>query len=199
MMSSRRWGLSGDRGTTLVELTLVVFIVGIVSVGLIPAFASFQRAAASRETSDRTLSDARVAALRLGNELRSGVVLPDPGAADSACSHANCLRIYVLSEAGTGRCVEWRLSGATLQRRSWSPLGGQAPSSWDDLAHHIANLTDVPPVPFFALDPLTGGRTLHLTLLVAGDSAGRSQPASVQAVMTGRDVLSGAPADACAS
>jgi type II secretory pathway pseudopilin PulG len=199
MMSGRRWGFSGDRGTTLVELVLVVFIVAIVAVGLMPGFASFQRAVASRETSDGTLSEARAAAMRLGNELRSGVVLSDPGVADPTCPYGSCLRTYVVSGAGTGRCVEWRLNGATLQRRSWSPLGEQAPPSWEDVAHHIANLAAVPPVPFFALDPLTSGRTLHLTLLVAADPAGRSQPVSVRTVMTARNAPSNAPAGACAS
>jgi hypothetical protein len=194
-----RRALAEERGITFVELVLVVFIVGAFSVGLMPALASFQRAAVSRETSDATLSEAQTAALRLGDELRSGVVLSDPGVADSACSYGNCLRIYVLSGAGTGRCVEWRLSGPTLQRRSWLPLGGHAPPSWEDVAHHIANLVGVPAMPLFALDPLTGGRTLHITLLVAADPAGRSQPVSVQAVMTARDAPSNAPAGACAS
>jgi prepilin-type N-terminal cleavage/methylation domain-containing protein len=191
--------LHDERGLTLVELVLAILVLGIVAAGAGGALTVVNRAALASERSG-SVRDRAVSALdRLESEVRSGAIVSDPAVADPGCppggTPGSCLRVFVVGSDSTGRCVEWRLDGGALERRSWLAPSGAA-SEWEDAADGIVNGSLGSSVPTFRVDPLSAGRTVEVTLLLPGGSGATGGAIRLQTSVTARN--SGAsPSESC--
>jgi type II secretory pathway component PulJ len=147
-----------EAGTTLVELLVVMsllsVIMGIVLAGLVSMQNTENRVNNRSQTNDQV----RLAVEQIDKQVRSGNVLYDPaleGAnAGSGIAAGFSMRVYTQAN-GVQRCVQWRVTGATLQARSWSQAwqSDNAVSDWRTVADHVVNTSSNPP---FALDPTAG-------------------------------------------
>ena len=167
-----------------------MFVLGLVGAGAVGALTTLNRAALASERSGSATDQAMSALRRLESEVRSGTVVSDPALPDTGCLPAGtpngCLRMFVTGADGTGRCVEWRLNGQALERRSWLVPSG-APSGWEEAADGIVNGSLSSSVPTFRVDPLSGGRTVAVTLFLQGGSGAAGEPVRFQTSVTARN------------
>lgn len=197
-----------ERGMTLVELLVAMFVLGVVMVVFTSVLASVQRAVARQDSLTRTLNEARLAIEEIDRELRSGNIYYDPG---QETPPYYTLRIYTQANASTRTpspgywCVLWQIDGQQrLLVRSWPPLDPDRATPWRVVATGIVNraLGESDPVNrAFQIDPdpLKGGRTLNIALAVNDDLAGRpSQTVRLSTSITGRNTSYGYPVNVCA-
>jgi prepilin-type N-terminal cleavage/methylation domain-containing protein len=175
----------GERGFTLVELALAMFVLGLVAAGAGGVLTSVNRAAFASDRSGAAREDA-VAALRvLESDVRSGAIVSGTAADGLGCESGGCLQVFVTRPDGTGRCVEWRLDGRALERRSWPAPAGTA-SVWQEVLEGLAVADAASDTSTFRVDPLSGGRTVEVTLFLAGADGGAGEPVRVETSVTAR-------------
>ena len=188
--ASSRLRLHDETGMTLVELVLAMFVLGLVAAGAVGVLTTVNRAALASERSGSARDRAVSALSRLESDVRSGAIVSDPALPDPACipgdMPSSCLRVYVMGSDGTGRCIEWRLNNQSLERRSWLPASGPV-SGWENAADGVVNGSLGSSVPTFRIDPLSGGRTVEVTLFLPGGSGAAGEPVRVQTSATARN------------
>src|SRR5205807_1768052 len=115
-----------ERGFTLVEMTIALMLMLVVTVIFITVMVSVQGAVAKDQGRSVSNDQARLAVEELDREIRSGNVLYDPSLENDPGNgiYPNMsLRIYTQSNADTrnpgNQCVQWRILNDELQRRSW--------------------------------------------------------------------------------
>lgn len=119
-IAERLRGHGGDRGVTLVELLVTMFLIGVVSSLVVGAVVQSSRAIVHTEDEDRGLQDAKVILDRLGRDVREsrGVVcdggladVSDPTSSDPGCNAH--LQLWVDSNSDYVRqeteVITWRL------------------------------------------------------------------------------------------
>ena len=199
-----------DRGMSLVELLVSMFILSIVLLVFGSVLASVQRGIVRQDNLTRTLDQARLALQQLDREIRSGNVLYDPAAEGG--SQATCtgcvgyytLRIYTPANADTTStyyCTIWKIDASgNLMTRQWPPdqIGNVTP--WRTVATGLVNRTLSETAFQLDADPLKGSRTLNITLAVNNDYTHfPSQTVRVQAALTGRNTSYGFPTGICST
>lgn len=182
--------LHGERGFTLVELVLTMFVLGLVAAGAGGVLTTVNRAALASDRSG-SAKDRAVSALgRLESDIRSGAIVSDPALPDPSCvpsgAPGRCLRVLVVGSDGTGRCVEWRLDGEALERRSWLAPSG-ARSTWEVVADGFLDGSLTSDVRTFRVDSLSGGRTVEVTLFLQGGDGAAGEPVRVETSVTARN------------
>jgi prepilin-type N-terminal cleavage/methylation domain-containing protein len=195
-----------ERGFTLVEMTISLMLMLVVTTIFITVMVSVQRAVA--RDSGRSLSNdqARLAVQELDREIRSGNVLYDPSLENDP-GHGvypnMSLRIYTQSNAETrnpgNQCVQWRILNDQLQRRAWGVdwQNDGSVTDWRIVADNIKN-NDAPTVPAFTQDasPNFGGRIINITIVANADPAtGRN--VVIKDSLTGRNTEYGYPNNIC--
>ena len=144
-----RLALRSEEGTTLVETTTVVALLGLV-VSFLLGFLTTSQSNVERNISRSSSNDeVRLATYSLDREVRSGNVLYDPALeayAPGDIAAGMSVRVYTQSNE-TFRCVQWRVtSDDELQRRSWSPEWQSDPdglvNGWNTVATGIRNRAD---------------------------------------------------------
>src|SRR5207247_4110648 len=131
-------------GDTILEMAVVMLVISIVTVIFVTILASVQgsigRVSARSDSNDQ----ARLAVEELDREIRSGNVLYDPNLSGSGHPWSDdsahgiypgmALLVYTQTNASTrspgNQCVQWRIYGEQLQRRSWSAETGEVTSGW---------------------------------------------------------------------
>jgi prepilin-type N-terminal cleavage/methylation domain-containing protein len=199
-----------ERGMTLVELVVAMFVLGIVMVVFGQALASVQRAVMKQDNLSRTLDQARLALQQLDREVRSGNVLYDP--AQEGESQASCtgciayytLRVYTQANADTRStyyCTLWKIdSDGMLWTRQWPPSDPSDALAWRQVASGLVNRTLNEHAFALDSDPLKGSRTLNVTLAVNDDHTHNpTQTVRLQAALTGRNTSYGYPTGVCSS
>lgn len=186
--------LRDETGATLVETLITMALVGVVLGMFLTALEQMQSGVVRAEGRSARNDEVRLALAQMDREIRSGNVLYDP--IDEVPDPANdilpsmSMRIYTQSNAPTrnpgNQCVQWRVSGGTLQTRMWADAPSPPATPWRTVARDIVNRDLPTPVPAFALDPSYHKRVIRITLVVdrADDAA---EPQEMQLSITGRN------------
>ena len=172
-----------QRGLTLVELTMTIFLLGIVMSICVQVFITIGRSVQTTDQTSQNTDQARLAVQQIDRQIRSGNVLYDPAAETPA---GLALRVYTQSN-GDQRCVQWRITNGTLQTRSWSEswtVDGDV-SGWRNVAQGLVNTTSA---PAFALDSGSGfgDRLINIRVLVNADLV-HQKTVEFKASVTGRN------------
>lgn len=203
-MDARRWlrRLGEERGFTLVELLVTMFILGIVMVIFGTTLASVQRAAAREDKLSRANDAARLAIQSLDREIRSGNVLYDPSIEVPAYY---AVRVYTQSNAPTRAgyvCSMWMINNQQeLINRRWDPADPNGTATpWRVVATGVVNMVLGERAFQLDADPMKGDRTLDITIAVNTDYAHYpTQTVRIQAALTGRNTSYGYPVSVCAT
>lgn len=141
--------LASDEGWSLIEISVVVGLMGIVAATLV-SFLGSSQASLERQTA-RTVSNdqVRLAVQSLDREVRSGNVVYNPTSevfAPEDIAPSMSLRVYTQTN-NDPRCVQWRITSAgNLEKRSWpayfdpaNPTHASKVSGWRVVASNITN------------------------------------------------------------
>jgi prepilin-type N-terminal cleavage/methylation domain-containing protein len=185
-----------ERGLTLTELLVAMFMFGIVMAVFTTTLASVQKAIVAQDNLSRTNDQARLAMEQLDRELRSGNVIYDPALETQDTNYK--LRIYTQTNQAF-RCVLWKIdSNDQLLTRRWTPGAEANATGWRVVATGIVNRELG--VTAFELDPdtLKGDRTLIVTLRV-NDNYDNAPEQTVEMTesLTGRNTSYGYPVSIC--
>ena len=145
--------LGSDEGYTLIEISLVVALLGVVLTMILAFFTQAQGDLQTEISRTSSNDQVRLAGQTIDREIRSGDVFYDPAAeVYTAGDVASGMSLRVYSEANAPtrpgpRCVQWRITSAgELQRRSWTTDWQSNPStkvsSWRTVATGLRNRTD---------------------------------------------------------
>ena len=136
--------LRSDDGTSLIEVSVVVALLGTVVAFLIGGLTSAQTNLERQISRSSSNDEARLAIQSLDHDVRSGNVVYDPASENypsGDVAPGMSLRVYTQSN-GINKCVQWRITSAgTLERRDWSTtwLSGGNVGSWRTVATGIVN------------------------------------------------------------
>lgn len=138
-----------DDGTTLVETSMVVGILGLVVSFLLAILGTSQNQVGRNISRSDSNDQVRLAVYSLDREVRSGNVLYDPGMESYPAGDivpGMSVRIYTQSNS-TFKCVQWRVnSSQELERRDWSPEWQSDPTNlvhgWRTVATGVRNRAD---------------------------------------------------------
>jgi prepilin-type N-terminal cleavage/methylation domain-containing protein len=192
-----------ERGLSLTELLVAMFVFGVVMLIFTSTMASVQGAVVRQDNLSRTNDQARLALEQLDHEIRSGNVLYDPEFETTApYDPFYTLRLYTQTNFGTRlsfTCVLWTIDdeGQLLSRR-WQPGFEGDATEWRVVATGIVNKSLG--VPAFQLDddPLKGARTLDVTLRVNEDlERFPNSTFELSQSLTGRNTSYGYPVSLC--
>ena len=198
---------ASEAGMTLMELTIVMMLLGVVVAVFMTTFMSVQTNFGRQSDRSQSNDQAKLAVEEIDREVRSGNLLYDPAAESDPFNGIYAgmsLRVYTQTNAPTrdpsNRCVQWRVLGGELQVRSWSvtwSTDGNV-TSWRVVADHVVNQSNNPPTPAFSLDAEStkGSRTLVVNILVNQKKA-TGRDVQVQTSVTGRNTGYGYPQDIC--
>lgn len=206
-MRRRLPALRNEAGTTLIEISVTMLLLGIVMTMFLAFVSSMQNATARQEARVERNDEVRLALAQLDREVRSGNVLYDPAGESNVGGDvvpSMSLRVYTQADAPNrnpgNQCSQWRITNGTLQTRRWAstdPSGTVTP--WWTVAHNIVNRTVNPQVPAFTRDNSVaayGNRLLKIRLVVdrPDDKAG---PQEVDLSLEGRNTQFSYPFNIC--
>src|SRR6266571_2716429 len=151
---SRIRGISaGEAGMTLLELVIVMGLLSLVMGIFLPTMSAVQRGFERQTDRSQSNDQARLGVEELDREIRSGNVLYNPATCPNyplTCNDPGngiypgmSLLIYSQTNAPSRnpgfQCVQWRIVGGRLQRRSWSITWrtDNNVSAWRIVADHI--------------------------------------------------------------
>jgi prepilin-type N-terminal cleavage/methylation domain-containing protein len=201
-----------ERGMTLPELLVAMSIFSVISIIVLNTLVSVQRSVVRATEWQQNNDQARLAIETIDRQIRSGGLLYSPG---SVSGNAGAeLIVYTQSSAPAfkdptypasgysgNRCVEWRVSGGNLQTRWWrsqylsdGSVGTLNTTTWRIVATGVVNYTSPNNLAVFSLDsdPLKGGRTINVALLVnTAFSVRPNETVKIQAALTARNTASG--------
>lgn len=185
--------LRRDDGTSLLETTTVVALLGMVVALLVGILGASQNQLERNISRSSSNDEVRLATYSIDREVRSGNVLYDPALeayAPGDVVAGMSMRIYTQSNS-TFKCVQWRVTAdEELQRRSWSPAWLSDPANlvkgWNTVATGIRNRADAKGPAF----------SLPRTNLLAVDfwsnndpDAEKGQAVNVKASVSGRNTI----------
>jgi type II secretory pathway pseudopilin PulG len=202
---------SGERGMTVIEMTMTVALLSVVLGILFTVLVSVQNNLVRQTSRSNSNDQVRLAVEQLDREIRSGNVLYDPSAESDPTHYifpGMSLRIYTQANATTratsgaagSRCVQWRIKydlarkNYELQRREWVQ-DSTTSTDWRVVADHLTN-RESPTKPAFAVDP---ARRIVNVSLVANDNTRNGSNAQVDTTIEGRNTIYGYPNTVCAN
>jgi type II secretory pathway pseudopilin PulG len=188
---------------TLPELLVAMSIMALVSVVFLSTLASVQRSVVRSAEWQANNDDARVALETIDRQLRSGAVLYSPlgsGSDFTVYTQSNAPTFQTVEYSGA-RCVQWRVSSGALQTRWWrsqyagdwtGSVGAATPTGWRTIVSDVVNYVSPNNQPVFVLDtdPLKGGRTVNIVLLINSASNRPNETVRIQAALTARNTSS---------
>lgn len=201
-MPRRRRISRGQRGLTLVELTVTILLLGIVMSICVQVFITIGRSVKTTDQVSQNTDQARLAVQQIDRQVRSGNVLYDPLAETPP---GLAMRVYTQAN-GDQRCVQWRvtksisgLKDGILQTRSWSEswiYDGDV-SGWRNVSENIINSSAS---PAFALDGGSGfgDRLINIRILVNADPV-HQKTVEFTSSVTGRNTEYGYSKSICNS
>ena len=205
-MCELRRRLEGERGASLLEVSITTAILGLVMAVFFSVVVSLQSAVGTEEGRIRRTDEARLALAQLDREIRSGNVLYDPATENDPAGDivpGMALRVYTQADAPNrdpgNQCSQWRITEGTLQTRRWATTDPEGSvTDWWTVAHDVANRSVTPAVDAFSLDgtPAYKDRMMNITLVVDRDDDA-APPERYQLSITGRNTQYGYPANVC--
>ena len=194
---------SEERGLTLVELSLTVALLFLVTGAFLTFLDSMNRAVITETGRSRANDQARLAIDQLDREVRSANYIYDPQLEANPYKNLQ-LRIYtqanVPTRGGLPHCVQYRVQDGNLLRRSWAPTDPASLTAWRTVAEHIVNAHPSVDEAAFHMDPTVarGGRTVEVNFYVDVDPDDDvSRPTLLETDLTGRNVPSGFTSAVC--
>jgi type II secretory pathway pseudopilin PulG len=191
-----------EEGLTLVEVLVAVAILMVVLVTFLTVLYSVNTGLQVQQERSTINDQARQAIQRIDREVRSGNLLYNPASETTLPNYS--FRIYTQTNFPTRsemRCVQYRINDSNqLVRRSWPQGSPGTVTGWIIEAEDIVNRVLSPAVPAFTLDtdPVKGGRTVDVTLMVDVDPSDANQKTQrIQTSLTGRNTTYDYPTDAC--
>jgi type II secretory pathway pseudopilin PulG len=194
----------GERGSSMVEVLVVLVLLGVVAMLFLGGMTSMQGVVAGAADRSARNDEGRLALQQIDREIRSGNVFYDPALESDPLTDvvpSMSLRVYTQSNATTrtpgSRCAQWRVSADRLQTREWAPNDFAATvSAWRTVASGIVNRTVVPAVPAFAKTAPAGfGALVTVTLVVATNE--RGHPILLVDSVTGRNTQGNYSSNVC--
>lgn len=201
--------LAGDeRGTSLVELAVVVALLSTALAGILPVLNSTQTGVGRAVARSEVRDEARLALAEIDRQIRSGNVFYDPALDNDPANDVvpgMALRVYTQADAPSytpgSQCAQWQITGDVLRTRRWAssdPSGTVTP--WRTVASDIANREQSPPVPAFSLDSSASyGNRLMKIRIVVDRTDENDGPATFDLSVTGRNTQYGYPTQLCAT
>jgi len=160
-----------ERGTTLVEMVIVMSLLSVILGIVLAALVSMQNTENRVNGRSQTNDQVQLAVQQIDRQVRSGNVLYPPDQeginAGTGIPAGFSMRIYTQAN-GLAKCVQWRVTSGNLQSRSWEPIPlspwYRNASAWRTVADHIVNGSSNPP---FALDPAAAysGRLINIDVI----------------------------------
>jgi type II secretory pathway component PulJ len=198
---------------TLVELVVAMSILSIALVVFGTTLSAVQRSVARQAGWSDNNDRARLGVENIDRHIRSGNVLyapPSGGSSIVVYTQSNAPTFKTATYSGN-QCVQWRVSGGQLQSRWWPsryPLdwssntdpGPQIATPWRVVTDGVVNYVVDPNQPVFTIDPdpLKGGRTVNVTLLLNGNYTNQpNETVRIQVSTTGRNTSYGFLSSAC--
>jgi prepilin-type N-terminal cleavage/methylation domain-containing protein len=193
---------------TLPELLVAMSILSVISIIVLNTLVSVQRSVVRATEWQQNNDQARLAIETIDRQIRSGGLLYSPQSNDSGNPGAELI-VYTQSSAPAfktamysgNRCVEWQVSGGNLQTRWWrsqypsdGSVGTLNTTTWRIVATGVVNYTSPNNLAVFSLDsdPLKGGRTINVALLVnTAFSVRPNETVKIQVSLTARNTTSG--------
>jgi len=195
--------LRGESGMTIVELSVSMLLLGIVTSAVVGVLLSVQTSFGREIDRSGSNDQARLAVQGLDREIRSGNLLYAP--TDGGMN----LIVYTQTNATTrnpgNRCVQWRISGTFLQRRDWRTDWRDSGyvSDWRVVAEDVVNRappeSPSAPVAAFVLDTSQasyGNRIMKVTILSNEHPSG-GRTVRIQSSVTARNTEFGYPNEIC--
>jgi len=190
-----------ERGMSLAELMVTVGILSVVMAAVLGIMASVQSGVNRQIKLATSLDQAHLASVQLDREIRSATAMSVPGGSNGMEFNAYTQTNVTTGQRATPMCVQWRVSGQTLQSRMWPYPAGAGPYLWRSVATNIVNQTPTEnpgtPAPMFDIPAGYGGRLVEVTVLAnanphsAANPGGSRTDATVQTYLTGRNIAVG--------
>ena len=187
-------GEDGERGFTLIEMMIVMFLLTLVFSLCALALVSVQRQVNTDYARGQAVDQVRLAVQEMDRQIRSGNLFYQPT--------SNGTQLVIFTQAnGNQRCVEWQVSGGAIQTRSWTQTwqtdGSPAVEPWSTIATGISNTSAKPPF-VLNLNHSYGSRILDIEL-VTNETNSSSSGVDVTDSIEGRNTVYGYDASACAT
>ncbi len=183
-----------DRGFTLIELMIVLFLMTVVFAMCLNSLVSLQRSVVTTDSRTQALDQVGLAVQQIDREVRSGNIFYAPT--------NNGMTMLVYTQAnGNQRCVQWQVNGTLLQSRSWSQTwqtdGSPTVVPWSTIATGVTNASTTPTTPAFTVE---GVAARILNIDITTDSANsQSGGSEVTDSVEGRNTVYGYSATACST
>ena len=153
-----------DDGTTLVEFTVGMTLLGVVLAGAASFAVGTQKTIARTQITARTQADLRSVADVLARQLPAASAVSEPG-----LSGGSWFVEYRVDATVTGAavCYQWKLDGTrrTLAERSWDPVTA-APTPWVTFARDVTNDPATEP-PFTVTAPVDASSLARVDVSLA--------------------------------
>jgi Tfp pilus assembly protein PilW len=182
---------SDDAGFTLVDVLVSMLIMSIVMVIFTTGIIQLHRLANSTEARSDAQSQISVALLRLDKEVRyaAGIGLPHT-------VNGNPYVEYLITRAGGDQCVQLRVAGGILSRRTWIPGAVPlAPAPWTALA---SNITTAQPFEHLAATDTIGHQRLTVKLAATSGNGRNTVRKASEITFTALNTGLQTGSDACA-
>jgi type II secretory pathway pseudopilin PulG len=186
-----------EDGLTLIELSMVMFMITVVFAFCLTAVVSLQQSVVRTDARTQTLDQVRLAVQQIDRQVRSGNLFYSPFSSGS-----NLLDLLVFTQAnGNNRCVEWQVdtTNHVLQSRSWTQTwqtdGSASVAPWSTIASGVTNSSAHPP---FAVDSNYGSRVLNLDITTNAKNS-QSGDSEVTDSVEGRNTVYGYTTTACST
>ncbi len=208
----RRWARvrsSEDRGLTLVEVLVSMFVFSIATVIVYQGLIGVGRYTRDVQGSADANFEVRQAVAQIDRQVRSGNVLYSPsqetggGCTGNGADAGTCMRVYTQAN-GTERCVQWQVladpadpAHAMLRSRSWSPrwqTDGQF-SAWTTQARGLVLAPSA--YPFKLAGATSASSSRYLQVRFEADDARREAPTVQTSSVSGRNTNYGYDGGLC--
>lgn len=205
MKTSIAGRIESERGFTLVELLVAMFVLSIVTAIFGSTLASVQSAVVREDRYSQANDQARLAMEQLDREIRSGNVLYDPATPLAGYVPYYYLRVYTQTNAPTRGgyvCSMWQIdTNQQLLTQRWSPANPNGTTTgWRVVATGVVNRALGEPAFQLDGDLMKGNRTLNVTLAVNADiTHSPTQTVRLNAAITGRNTSYGYPVSVCST
>ncbi len=210
---------SHEDGISVVEMVVAVMLMAMAASIYLGAMTSVYTGVNRQQRRSEINDEARAAIQQIDREVRSGNFIKNPASGTGdylydpaneshpSCGGGTCdpgfsVRVYTQAHATTRtprqQCVQYRITGQRLERRSWSPappIGtGALLEDWRIVATDIVNRNVSPPVPAFFMEA-PGSRVLGVIFLVNNRLGQADAPLSVRITssISMRNVAAGDP------
>lgn len=181
--AGRSGRLRGESGTSLVEVVTVVVILAIAMSAILTYLAGMRSVTDATSIRSESSGMATAALAQVERDVRSGNVIGDPVPVDGV---AGMGVVVYTQDRGDFRCVEYRVAGGQLQRRTRAPGTGTTwPDDWGTVTDGVVNAAEGAPAFSRTVDNQT--LLVELRFRRGGDSATTLELTSA---ITGRNTSS---------